>query len=148
MDFIELETCWYPCGAEIKSKSMLPTGFFVQQTNLCIDQGLPPGLIPLLERDHVEDVPVQCRAGQCRPGSCRHPPPHVGARVLAARVEELVPGAVGEVEGVAPQHEHEHQDQHVLRGQPRLQGHICIILLLKSSLWNCFQTTKEIPWCS
>ena len=93
----------------------------LQLTNLCINQGLPPGLVPLLEGDHVEDVPVQCRAGQCRPGSCRHPPPHVGARVLAARVEELVPGAVGEVERVAPQHEHEHQDQHVLCGKPRLQ---------------------------
>ena len=31
----------------------------LQQTNLCINQGLPPGLVPLLEGDHVEDVPVQ-----------------------------------------------------------------------------------------
>ena len=110
---MELKLSLYQC--------FLTGFFFLQQTNLCINQGLPPGLVPLLEGDHVEDVPVQCRAGQCRPGSCRHPPPHVGARVLAARVEELVPGAVGEVERVAPQHEHEHQDQHVLRRQPRLQ---------------------------
>ena len=48
-------------------------------------------------------------------------PPHVVTTVLAPRVEQLVPGAVGEVETVAPQHEHEHDDHHVLGRKTRLE---------------------------
>ena len=42
-----------------------------------------------------------------------HLPPHV-APLLPIRVEQLVPGPVGEVEGVGPQQEHEEDDQDVL----------------------------------
>ena len=42
-----------------------------------------------------------------------NPPPHI-ASLLPIIVEQLVPGPVGQVEGVAPQQEHEDDDQDVL----------------------------------